>query len=228
MIKDIYATSMHGHYTTTRADGDIETGRWSYRGYGNAEIELIAESDCSDNVETCLRVVVHSAERQLDAFEIDTRWNENTARRHVRLLGEKEGIYLKLRGEGLADEPLDAEFDLPPETIIDGPSPLFLIHLMMTALPAEDREVTTPVVKVSERVGEFTSGFYRVSRSGRDIAIVELDKQGEELGSISIRVADDGCPERIERARRLTERHAEHTEIVRTPHVAETEPGSTQ
>ncbi len=221
MLKDIFATSMRGHFTTTSADGTQERGQWSYRGYGNAEIELFSQAAVDDRRATVTRITLHSAERQVDQFEIATAWTENTGEHDLQLLAEKEGIYLRLSVDGMEDHPLEGQFELPPETVVDGPSPVFIMHLLLTAMPPEDRSTTTPVVWITPHASELETGFYRVSRTGRHIAIEVLDDDGSFRGAIRVDVADDGCPELIDRDGTLTQ-------IVRTPTSTEAEPGATQ
>ena len=92
----------------------------------------------------------------------------------------------------------------------DGPSPIWLIHMMMTAPPPEDREITAPFVRLDAESGEFRQGFFRVSRKGPTVRLLELDKEGVEHDLHVISLAEDGCPRRIQSG-------TAEIEIVRTP-----------
>lgn len=221
MINDIYATSMHGHYHRTADGSVVERGSWSYRGYGNAEIELTADVQCNDAVGSRFRLRVHSAERQIDAFDVERSWTENTAERRSSIHAVRDGMFLRIEADGFGSEHLSGELELPPESIFDGPTPIWLIHLMMTALPPEDRTTTSPVITVRIDGSEFGGGFYTVSRSGADVQFTAIDSDGNATESWTVHVADDGCPERVTG-------NGTAVEIVRTPHVAEADPGNTQ
>jgi hypothetical protein len=203
MINDIFATSMHGRYTTSANGTIVETGEWTYRGYGNAEITMSATADRADaNLRYELRL--HSVERQLDEIFFRPHGEAGPRPFHARIAGHIVSIN-EPDGEALL-----GNLNVPPETVYDGPSPIWLVHLVMTAPPPTDREITTPVVRLSLDDGEFHGGFYRLERSGNNIAVSKLDKEGVALGSMSVILAEDGCPRRV-----VTD--GSETEIVRLP-----------
>jgi hypothetical protein len=206
MINDIYATSMHGRYTTTESGRLVEQGEWSYRGFGNAEITMAASAERPvESLRYELRL--HSAERQLDEVYFRSLTDDVQTRAfHAKLAGH---VLTLATPEDDGGEVI-GNLTVPPETIYDGPSPIWLIHLAMTAPPPTDRLLTTPVVRFSIDSGELGGLFYRLEREGNDIAACMLDEEGTEKGTIRIALAEDGCPKRIVCG-------ATETEIVRLP-----------
>jgi hypothetical protein len=208
MLNDIFATSMAGEYTTRDGGTIVEQGSWSYQGYGNAEITMKAEGE-SNSDRLRFTLLLHSSERQLNTIEFNARWSQdgNEHRRDVH--ADIAGYQISLR-EGENDQPM-GNLTAPDEAIYDGPSPIWLIHLMMTALPPVDREVTTPVIYFDAMRGALQGEFYRVSRKGLQVSLEVLDDSGERIGLKEIELSDDGCP------RRISIGECE-TEISRIPH----------
>jgi hypothetical protein len=206
MLNDIFATSMHGRYITTGSGTIVEEGEWSYRGFGNAEITMAASAERPvESLRYELRL--HSAERQLDEIyfrsltdDVPTRAFHAKMAGHVLMLATPDDD----GGEALGN------LTVPPETVYDGPSPIWLIHLMMTAPPPTDRILTTPVVRFTLDTGEIEGDFYRIVRDGNTVSATHLDKEGAEVGSIVLTLDEDGCPRRIVCG-------ATETEILRLP-----------
>lgn len=206
MLNDIFATSMHGRFSTTDSGQVVERGEWSYRGFGNAELTLAASSERPvDNVRYELRI--HSAERQLDEIFFRTLTDGSPTRAfHSKIAGHVMTIATPEDDGG----ELIGNLSVPPETVYDGPSPIWLIHLMMTAPPPTDRSLTTPVVRFSVESGEIGGCFFKLERRENDITIRELDGDGTETDIIAVTLDEDGCP-------RLITRGTLETEIVRLP-----------
>jgi hypothetical protein len=206
MLNDIFATSMHGRYSTTEAGRIVEQGEWSYRGFGNAEITITASAERPDDA-LRFELRLHSAERQLDDVELRALEGEVPTRTlHAKIAGH---VMTLESANGDGDESL-GNLSVPPETVFDGPSPIWLIHLVMTAPPPTDRVVTTPVVRFMLEGGGAPGIFYRFTRDANRIAIAVLDDQGVETSSMSLRLDEDGCPRHIASG-------ATETEILRLP-----------
>ena len=193
MINDIYATSMHGRYTTTESGRVVETGEWTYEGFGNAELTLSATAE---RPEEGLRyeLRIHSVERQLDEVYFrshtdDVPMNSFSARiaGHIMTVATPDEDGAELIGN----------LDVPPETVFDGPSPIWLVHLVMTAPPPSDRFLTTPVVRFNIDRGVLNGGFYRIARRDNTITASMLDEKGVERGDFTLTLAEDGCPKSI-------------------------------
>src|SRR5687768_3909994 len=139
MLNDIFATSMHGRFATTEAGTLVESGEWSYRGYGNAELALTASGERpAENLRYELRL--HSVERQLDEIFFRSLAGEQPTRSfHATIAGH----VLSLTAPNVDGDSAVGNLAVPPETIYAGPSPIWLLHLVMTAPPPRDRAVTT-------------------------------------------------------------------------------------
>ncbi len=208
MLNDIFATSMSGEYRTRDGENIVEQGSWSYKGYGNAEIDMKAEGESGAD-DLRYAIMLHSAERQLNYVECNARWSENGSDQSRHMHADISGYQIAVR-LGDDDHPV-GNVTAPDEAVYDGPSPIWLIHLMLTALPPVDREVTTPVVYFDAKRGALQGEFYRVSRKGLTVNVAVLDGKGEAIASKEIELSDDGCPRRIRSGER-------ETEIVRLPH----------
>jgi hypothetical protein len=206
MLNDIFATSMHGRYSTTESGRIVEQGEWSYRGFGNGEITMSASAE---RPVECMNyeLRLHSAERQLDEIYFRSLTDDVPTRAfHAKIAGH---ILTVAAPEDDGGDVI-GNLTVPPETVYDGPSPIWLIHLVMTAPPPTDRLLTTPVVRFSLDSGELGGLYYRIEREGNNIAASVLDEKGNAQGGITINLAEDGCPKRIVAG-------ATETEILRLP-----------
>ncbi len=210
MMHDIFATSMAGSYETRAGEELLERGSWNYRGYGNAEIAMHAEGESADGEER-YRLDLHSVERQVDDILLCS-WipdDENVQGKfevRVAVAGHELNVSVN-DGDGDAKEGV---ISVPDETIYDGPSPIWLIHLMMVSPMPADRVVTTPFVRFGLNADEVRGGFYRVARRDSLISMTELDEEGVEQGTVEIELADDGVPMTIRDG-------AYRTDVVRIP-----------
>lgn len=193
MLNDIFATSMHGRYSTTESGRLVEQGEWTYRGFGNAEITLSASAERPDE-SLRYELRLHSVERQLDEVYFRSLTDDVPTRAyHAKVAGH---ILTVATPEEDGGEVI-GNLSVPSETVYVGPSPIWLVHLVMTAPPPTDRLVTTPVVSFDIDSGELRGGFYRLEREGNIIAACVLDEKGNERGTITLTLAEDGCPKRI-------------------------------
>jgi hypothetical protein len=206
MINDIFATSMHGRYSTNQSGRLIEEGEWTYRGFGNAEIAMTASATRPVDG-SAYELRLHSVERQLDGIAFRSTGGDLPTRAFEAKI---TGHIVTVSAPGDEGKEETGNFSVPPETIYDGPSPIWLIHLVMTAPPPTDRMPTTPVVRFGLATGELVGGFYRIERAGNDVTATVLDKDGSQIDTLSILLAEDGCPTRIVRGDL-------ETEIVRLP-----------
>ena len=211
MLNDIYALSMGGRFESRRDGAVVEQGTWSYRGHGNAEITLEA-SNAPGPAQLLYEVRVHSVERQIDEFQCESSSGEAgvTSRRSVA--ARVTGHTVELKASNSDAEPFAGIVNVPVETVYDGPSPVWMIHLMMTALPPSDHEVTTPFVRLDPLSGGMTEGFFRVWRSGSLVKLLELNIDGESVDEWEIEISDDGCPRFIRNSRM-------EQEIIRVPYT---------
>lgn len=217
MLNDIFATSMGGTYNTREGEELIERGTWSYRGHGSAEITVNALAD-RPLEGLSFEVTLHSAERQIGLISLEM-WESG-------MQDEKITVRAHIAGQQMAIQLLDAEgnkhegnLSVPEETVFLGPSPVWLVHLMMTAPLPEDRTITTPYVAFGLHGDDVEGGFYRLERRGGVVLIAVLDADGNEIipadigngiPGLEVILADDGCPEII-RAGRVV------TELIRVP-----------
>ncbi len=209
MINDIFATSMGGTYQRREGDRIIETGSWGYRGFGNAEIELKADGEMP-NEHLKYSVTIHSAELQLGDVRCRSVWRSTDGEETRELSAVIAGKEVRLNLDEGDGRPKEGTWSVPDETIYTGPSPIWLIHLCMTALPPHDRQVTTPVISFDAMNGVMEGGFFRIARTGPDLHIDILDTEGRLVDHRDIHLADDGCPVRITGPR-------SEIEIVRLP-----------
>ena len=209
MLNDIFATSMTGRFETTRDGEVVERGNWSYRGYGNAEITMTADAETTT---TGVRydVRLHSAERQVDEFFVRESEGDR-ARQEFRALVAGHTVSLSTVDAGGAT--VEGTVQVPDETIYDGPSPVWLIHLVMTAPPPTDKVINTPVVRYDIGRGELVGGAYIVSRNGNTVFIQVVDDEGNHRDDLIVELAEDGCPRFIRSSGAVTE-------IVRIPIAA--------
>jgi hypothetical protein len=214
MLNDIFATSMAGEYTTRRGDTIAEQGRWDYTGYGNAEIRMTASGEISED-SLKYDLMIHSAERQLDEVTLNFRQVQDghDTEQRLRAVIAAHDVAIEYN-DGKNDR--KGSLSAPEEAVYDGPSPIWMIHLMLVELPPEDREIITPVIYVDPRDGALEGGIYRLKRDGLRVDVVEMSAEGEERGRQSIELADDGCPRFIRNGDRTTE-------ILRFPQHSQTE-----
>jgi hypothetical protein len=214
MLNDIYALSMGGHYESRRDGEIIERGTWSYKGHGNAEITLEASTGPGP-APILYEVRVHSAERQIDEFQCESGPggdSSSSGAGRQSISAKVTGHLVEMRVNNQDGEPFEGVVSVPPETVYDGPSPVWMIHLMMTAPPPADREVTTPFVRLDPLTGGMTEGFFRVWRSDATVRLLELNIDGEEVEEWELELADDGCPRFIRNSRM-------EQEVIRVPQV---------
>jgi hypothetical protein len=211
MLNDIYALSMGGRFESRRDGAIVEQGTWSYRGHGNAEITLEASTGPGP-APFLYDVRLHSAERQIDEFQCDSSSGDSGADSRRSITARVTGHIVELKVMNADGEPFSGNVNVPVETIYDGPSPIWMIHLMMTALPPADHEVSTPFVRLDPVSGGMTEGFFRVWRNGSIVKLLEMNIDGESVEEWEIELSDDGCPRFIRNS--LIEQ-----EIIRTPHT---------
>jgi hypothetical protein len=208
MLNDIFATSMSGEYHTTGSDKTEERGTWEYVGYGNAEIRMTAKGE-SPSDGTSYELMIHSAERQLD--EIEFRSNRGSGN------GDADFFRATIAGHDMSvhrrsgDREQFGSITAPDESIHDGPSPIWMIHLMMIAPPPVDREIIAPVIYLDDKHEVVSGRFYRFRRDGLKVEVAQLNEEGELQDHFTIELADDGCPQMIHR-------NGATTEILRLPH----------
>ncbi|MBC8144977.1 MAG: hypothetical protein H7X80_05280 [bacterium] len=193
MINDIFATSMQGRFIVRNSGDVVEQGEWTYRGFGNAEIAMTAVAERVDgglNYE--LRI--HSVERQLDDIQFRSQSGGVPTRAfNAKIAGHT--MTLATPDEHGGEE--IGNLALPPETIFDGPSPIWFIHLALTAPPPTDRVVTTPIIRFNISTGDFDGGFYRLKSDGKDVSVSALDTDGVETGTLAFTISDDGFVSQI-------------------------------
>jgi hypothetical protein len=206
MLNDIFATSMGGHFQTTEDGAVIERGTWSYRGYGSAEIALHAEAELP-RTGARYTLDIHSAETQLDTIALTALKGDGSKSLDLRV--SIAGHEFDLSVDDGAEK-REGHLSVPDETIYDGPSPIWLIHLLIVDPIPEDRTVVTPFVALGLSAEEIRSGFFRVSRAGLEITMEVLDNDGNPESTVQVTVADDGCPELVRSGNTVTE-------IVRVP-----------
>jgi hypothetical protein len=196
-MNDIYSTSMNGRYRMFKDDQQIESGDWHYRGYGNAEIELESTARREADSQRRLHVRIHSAESTIDRFEVtlDEGLEAEPARWSAE--GERVGVFLKMSVEPEHGDAFEGGLDIPPDLMLDGPSPLWLIHRMMVAMPPSDRDLVVPVARLQTGTGEVATGFARMRRSADQVHMVELENDGSQRTQSTIQLADDGFPREI-------------------------------
>ena len=173
-----------------------------YRGYGNAEIRLEAHGETDA---TSYSLTLHSAERRIDRFEFSARSTGRDAP------SGDYGFSAIVNGHELALSSVESgreahrNLAVPDEVVFDGPSPLWLIHLLVVTPPPADRTVTTPVLIFDENGGAMKGQFYRFERRGDELDIATLDQQGEVLQTFSVRVSESGVPALISSEDTVTE-----------------------
>lgn len=209
MLNDIYALTMGGHYVSRRDGQIVEQGTWSYRGHGNAEITLEASTAAGPGP-IAYDVRLHSAERQIDEFHCLSRSSESPSETRRTVAARVTGHMVEMKVMNEEGDPFEGTVSVPPETVYHGPSPIWMIHLMMTAPPPADHEVTTPFVRLDPVTGGMSEGFFKVWRSDLLVRLLELNVDGEEVEEWEIEMADDACPRFIRN--RLIEQ-----EIIRVP-----------
>lgn len=201
--------SMSGNYETRTGEQIIEKGSWSYQGHGNAEIAMEASGE---RLEEGVRfsTTMHSVELQTDLFTISC-WTGGETQEHQTIIhGEIAGYTINLHISGGDGTQHDGAVSVPEETIYNGPSPIWLIHLMMTWPLPDDRIVTAPFVRFGLGADDNDGGFYRFSRAHKRVLIDELDSEGNERHRLEIELADDGCPISIRRGDVFTQ-------VIRVP-----------
>lgn len=212
MMRDIFATSMGGTFEMKAADTLIETGRWSYQGYGNAEIGMEAEGEI---LESGLRysLRIHSAEYQMGSVNYRAVWSEDGEEVIQEFQAEIVGVDVKIKTTR-GSETFDGDLTIPDATIFDGPSPIWMIHTMLTTPPPGDRQITAPVAVFDPKTGGVVGGLFRFQRTGSEVAVTRMDEDGDVVDHLTIHLADDGCPQSM---------HARQWEmaILRTPHSAD-------
>lgn len=211
MMHDIYAASMAGHYETRAGDELIERGEWSYQGYGNAEITMEAKGERLRRGKG-FSLNLHSVERQIDQFAI-SNWSIPEEQGRTLIRGTITGHDIDLHITGGDGDTHEGSVSVPDETVYDGPSPIWMIHLMLVAPPPGDRAVTTPYVRLGLDADDVQAGFYRVSRQEKLITLADLDEEGNEVNHMEIEITEDGCPTVIRYGDMVTE-------VVRVPQVA--------
>lgn len=216
MMRDIFATGMGGTFTSRKGDQVLQDGRWSYEGYGNAEIRMEAVGQSVDGGHQ-YAVRLHSAERAIDSVHCKVTWTEDGREVMQHFDADIVGLDVTIRTMR-GDESFEGSISIPDQTFFDGPSPIWLIHAMMTDLPPEDREITAPVAAFDPRTGALVGGFYRFIRSGLTVTAHRLDEEGRQIDQVEIRLADDGCPTSIVADDVITE-------IVRVPRPAPVDAG---
>ncbi len=206
MLNDIFATSMGGHFQTTSGGAVVEGGTWSYRGYGSAEIAMTAESTLADGG-IRYAIDIHSAERQLDAITMNV-WGKDGGEK-LRLGASIAGHQIELLVKD-GDAERSGTLTVPDETVYNGPSPIWFVHLFLASPPPADRTVVTPFVALGLHADAISSGFYRVTRAGEMVTMELLNNDGETQSTIEVTLSDDGCPTLIRSGKVVTE-------IVRVP-----------
>lgn len=194
MINDIFATSMQGRFTVAESGRVVEEGEWTYTGYGNAEIAMTAVGERADR-SLRYELRIHSVELQLDSIEFMSR-AEGTPESGFK--ASVAGNMMTVDSKDDAGAIQTSTIAIPPETIFDGPSPIWMMHVAMSSAPPTDRMVTTPVVVLNVDSGEFLRGFYRFASDGKLILVSILNASGDEVGSLEMTVADDGIIVRID------------------------------
>jgi hypothetical protein len=216
-MNDIYATSMAGSYVTRDGDRLVEQGKWSYRGYGNAEVTMEATGEL-DGINFSLEF--HSVETRADHVRLAIRQKED-ADRVTTIRADIAGRSLDVKVEGVDGETHSGTLDVPEGVIFDGPSPIWLIHTMIVDPIPGDRTIVNPFIRFGAHPDEeLTGGFYRFERDGHTVTVALLDEDGNERvpeetegGSpITVLLHDDGFPSTI-----LSGRF--RTEIVRDPMI---------
>lgn len=209
MIHDIFATSMEGTFETRRGAEVIEKGSWSYRGFGNAEIEMGADGEFpAESVRYTLRI--HSAERRLEHVMAVVQTVGREDDRRQTLSANIAGGEMQLTITDPDSSSREGRLSVPDEVIYDGISPIWLIHLLMTFPPPTDRQVVAPVLSFDPRVGAVTGRFCDIRSDGNHVVIETVDESGERSQRRLVFLADDGCPVRIESNDTVTD-------IVRIP-----------
>jgi hypothetical protein len=163
-------------------------------------------------------VMIHSAERQLGrmVLEVGEKEAEGDA---MTVSASVAGHLLDIELKDSQGNAHSGTLSIPEETIFMGPSPIWLVHLMLTAPIPEDRMVTAPYVALGLHGDDIEGGFYRFARAGNIVSIAVLDADGNEMipadigngiPGLEVILADDGCPEIIRAGRYVTE-------VVRVP-----------
>lgn len=201
--------SMSGNYETRIGERIIEQGSWSYQGHGNAEIAMEASGERVEGG-MMFSVTMHSVELQTDLFTISSWIGRENQEHKTSIRGEIAGYTINLHISGGDGTVHDGSVAVPEETVYDGPSPIWLIHLMMTWPLPVDRVITAPFVRFGLSADDNDVGFYRFSRGDSRVLIDELDSEGIEQRRIEIELADDGCPTSIRRGDMLTQ-------VIRVP-----------
>lgn len=211
MMHDIFATSMGGSYETRAGEELIERGSWNYRGYGNAEIAMDADGELVRSQDR-YAIKLHSVERQVDDITLTT-WNDQDAARKLVIHAVVAGHDISVSVSDGDDDVKEGNISVPDETIYDGPSPLWVVHLMMVSMVPEDQVITTPFVRFGLTADDVRGGFYQVERKGPLVTFTALDTDGSSQGRVEIDLADDGVP--------MVIRDGDfRTEIIRIPQVA--------
>jgi hypothetical protein len=217
MLNDIYATSMSGTYQTREGEEQIERGTWSYRGHGSAEITVHALAERGlEGVD--FEVTVHSAERQVGLVSLEM-WESGIDDERITVRAHIAGSQMDIQIVDAEGSKHEGTLSVPDETVFLGPSPVWLVHMMMTSPVPEDRAITTPYVAFGLHGDDVEGGFYRLTRHGNIVSIAVLDADGAEIipadigngvPGLEIILADDGCPEIIRSGRVVTD-------LVRVP-----------
>jgi len=200
---------MEGTFETRRGEEIVEKGTWSYRGFGNAEIELHADGEIPQE-HLRYDVRIHSAERQLEHVRATSFAVGHDGDRPHSLSAVIAGSEIQLTVIDPDGSSREGRLSVPDETVYDGISPIWLIHLFIVDLPPADRQVVTPVISFGPRHGAVEGAFYRVRRDGAEAILETLDEAGRMTERRHVLLAEDGCPTRIESADTVTD-------IVRIP-----------
>jgi len=212
MLNDIFAMAMAGTYETRDGDTVIERGAWRYRGHGSAEITLSASAERP--VEgTGFSLELHSAERQLDGIALDI-WEKRAADKKMQIKVLISGHQLDISFTDSDGVRHQGVLSCPDETVFMGPSPIWMVHLMLTAPIPSDRMITTPYVALGLHGEDIEGGFYRITRVANRVSIAVLDADGNEIlpadigngiPGLEVIVTDDGVPATIRAGRFVTE-----------------------
>lgn len=208
MLRDIFATSMGGTFRTTVDNALIDHGEWSYQGYGNAEIAMKATGSVAETgVSYSLRF--HSAEFQIDSIGYRAEWSEEGNPVVQELDAEIVGLDVKIRTRR-GQESFEGDLTVPDQTVYDGPSPIWMIHLMLSDLPPDGRQITAPAAIFDPHTGGLVGGFFKFERTGLEVSVRRMDEEANVIDHVTILLADDGCPRQIRAEQRVTE-------IIRVP-----------
>lgn len=212
MLNDIYAMEMAGTYETREGDTVIERGTWRYSGHGSAEITMTANSERPEEG-IAFSLEIHSAERQLDGIALDM-WEMRATDRRMQIRVLIAGHQLDIAFTDSDGVRHQGVLSFPEETVFMGPSPIWMVHLMLTAPIPTDRSITTPYVALGLHGEDIEGGFYRLTRVGNTISIGVLDADGKELipadigngvPGLEVIVTDDQVPATIRAGRYVTE-----------------------